>query len=88
LIELLVVIAILAALLRPALARTKAEAWRVQCLNNLKQLQVGAALYFHDNGGVLLPNSWGTDNVLPALQPYAWCNDQNETWTYNSENTN
>jgi prepilin-type N-terminal cleavage/methylation domain-containing protein/prepilin-type processing-associated H-X9-DG protein len=52
LIELLVVIAIiaiLAALLLPTLAGSKQEAWRVYCLNNLKQLTIGAHLYAGDN---------------------------------------
>jgi Tfp pilus assembly protein FimT len=42
--ELLVVVgtlAVLALLLVPALAGTKADSWRIQCQNNLKQLQFG-----------------------------------------------
>ena len=44
LIELLVVVGtltVLALLLVPALAGTKTDSWRVQCQNNLKQLQYG-----------------------------------------------
>jgi len=54
LVELLVVIAIigvLAALLLPALSRSKDSAHRVQCVSNLRQLGFAAQLYWDDNGG-------------------------------------
>jgi prepilin-type N-terminal cleavage/methylation domain-containing protein len=60
LIELLVVIAIiaiLAAMLLPALARAKLQAFRAQSISNLRQLQLGATMYANDNNGVLLPNA-------------------------------
>ena len=60
LIELLVVvaiIAILAALLLPVLAKAKMQAWRVKSTSNLRQLQMGGAMYTHDNRGYLLPNA-------------------------------
>jgi prepilin-type N-terminal cleavage/methylation domain-containing protein len=51
LIELLVVIAIiaiLAAILFPVFARARESAVRTQCLNNIKQIALGALMYAQD----------------------------------------
>jgi prepilin-type N-terminal cleavage/methylation domain-containing protein/prepilin-type processing-associated H-X9-DG protein len=95
LIELLVVIAIiaiLAALLLPSLARGKAQAQTIACLNNLKQLQVCWHMYADDHNDTLLPNQSvydvNTGQPIPGLDlSLTWCpgNARADTNTANIE---
>jgi prepilin-type N-terminal cleavage/methylation domain-containing protein/prepilin-type processing-associated H-X9-DG protein len=80
LIELLVVIAIiaiLAALLLPGLARAKDQARSINCMSNLKQLQVCWQMYADDFKDVLAPNdsvysfTGATTGIF--TQQISWC---------------
>src|SRR5580704_7822977 len=77
LIELLVVIAIiaiLAAMLLPALARSKQNGLSANCISNEKQLQLAWLSYNIDNNGKLVPNSPGAvdDDDLTKSDGTAW----------------
>jgi prepilin-type N-terminal cleavage/methylation domain-containing protein/prepilin-type processing-associated H-X9-DG protein len=89
LIELLVVIAviaILAALLLPTLAKAKEQGRRVNCMSNLKQLQICWELYADDSGGALVPNDDVTSESDPQLFTFnqtSWC----QGWPRTDTNT-
>jgi prepilin-type N-terminal cleavage/methylation domain-containing protein/prepilin-type processing-associated H-X9-DG protein len=60
LIELLVVIAIiaiLAAMLLPAVSRSKGQATKISCVNNVRQLGLATRMYVEDNHGTFPPRA-------------------------------
>ena len=74
LIELLVVIAIiaiLAAMLLPALSRAKEKGIRAQCLNNIRQVGIGATMYAADNNDFVFPALNIGSAAVPNFHPLA-----------------
>ena len=84
LIELLVVIAIiaiLAALLLPALGSAKLKAQGIQCMSNLKQLQLVFLLYPDDNNDNLTSSGYTS-----PVEPTAWVNGWEDFRDNNPDN--
>lgn len=60
----LALLPILAGLLLPALAKAKAKAQQISCVNNMKQIGLAARIWSNDNGGKFPPDFQSMSNEL------------------------
>jgi prepilin-type processing-associated H-X9-DG protein len=58
------ILALLASMLLPALAKAKAKAQGLMCLNNHRQLTLAWILYAHDDGSERIPRAYGADTWM------------------------
>ena len=56
-----------AAMLLPALAKAKQKATGIQCMNNIKQLNLGLMMYANDNKDVFPSGTAWCDTLIPYL---------------------
>jgi prepilin-type N-terminal cleavage/methylation domain-containing protein/prepilin-type processing-associated H-X9-DG protein len=78
LIELIVVVAtvtVLFGLMLPAMGKARIRSTDVGCLNNLRQMMVGWAMYKDDNKDILLPNG-----NLGGTSSETWCSGAGQNW--------
>jgi type II secretory pathway pseudopilin PulG len=75
LVELLVVVGlvgVLVALLLPVLGRARAEANRVACMSNLRQLLQAQLMYSSESRSFLTYPNWGHDRQSADVWPVGW----------------
>jgi prepilin-type processing-associated H-X9-DG protein len=92
LLVVIAIIAILAAMLLPALARSKDKAYSIACMNHLKQLQTAWHMYAGEHRDSLPPNQSvydiNTGEPIPGAElSWTWCpgNTRKDTTTTNIE---
>jgi hypothetical protein len=69
----------LAGLTLPALAKAKAKAQRISCVNNMKQVALAARIYANNHNELLPPNISSLSNDLPNLRVLVCPADQDHT---------
>ena len=83
LLAVLAVVAVLAALLLPALHRSRMAAQRLKCVSNLRQLGLAAHLYWDDNSGNAFRYRTGATNG-GDIYWFGWLERSQEGIAYNA----
>jgi prepilin-type processing-associated H-X9-DG protein len=73
LLVVIAIIAILAALLLPSLAKAKEQGRQINCMSNLKQLQLCWELYTDDYNGTFPPNDFIYTMDVGQMAQTSWC---------------